>query len=299
MVLLPNPTILRMARVARIIRLVRIVGWPKFFDTLHVMLKSIEASVSVLTWSLFLLVMLIMVIAMLVGALLQGFIAEESNDLAVRRLIFMRWGNFSRAFVTMFEITLANWGPPCWDLINNVDEMWGVFIIGYKMTFGFSVVQVIISVFVQQTFKVASRDEELMIKEKEAATAAFIRSLDRLFNEVDDSGDGHLSWDEFSAVLKNHRIRTWFAAMEVDPSELEFLFEMLDDGDGKIGKDEFISAMQKMKGGSKAMDIVALHHETKKLAKDVVWIKDTLGHRLVGGSSPSTARPWTPLRSIV
>jgi len=38
------------------------------------------------------------------------------------------------------------------------------------------------------------------------------------------------------------------------------------------------------------MDIIALHHETKKLAKDVVWIKDTLGHQLVGGSSPSKAR---------
>jgi len=263
------------------------------------MLKSIEASVSLLIWCIILLIMLIMVISMLVGALLQGFIAKEIHDLAVRRLVFIRWGNFSRVFVTMFEITLANWGPPCWDFINKVDEWWGVFFSGYKMTFGFAVVQVIISVFMQQTFKVASRSDDVMIKEKEAATAAYIRSLDRLFDEVDESGDGQLSRDEFSAVLTNHRFQTWFAAMEVDPSELEFLFEMLDDGDGKIGKDEFISAMQKMKGGSKAMDIVALHHETKKLAKDVVWIKDTLGHRLVGGSSPSTARPWTPLRSIV
>jgi len=65
-----------------------------------------------------------------------------------------------------------------------------------------------------------------------------------LFNEVDESGDGDVSWDEFSAVLTNCKLPTWFAAMEVDPSELEFLFEMLDDGDGQIGKDEFISAIK-------------------------------------------------------
>jgi len=35
------------------------------------------------------------------------------------------------------------------------------------------------------------------------------------------------------------------------------------------------------------MDTIALHHETNKLAKDVVWIKNTLGHQPVGGRSPS------------
>ena len=65
----------------------------------------------------------------------------------------------------MFEITLANWGPPVRRLMNKVDEWWAVFFLAYKLTVGFAVVQVIISTFIQQTFKTASRDEEVMIKE--------------------------------------------------------------------------------------------------------------------------------------
>mmetsp|Transcript_172792 Transcript_172792/g.553917 ORF Transcript_172792/g.553917 Transcript_172792/m.553917 type:complete len:160 (-) Transcript_172792:150-629(-) len=144
------------------------------------------------------------------------------------------------------------------------------------MTFGFAVVQVIISVFIQQTFKMASRDEEVMIKERTSAAGAYIRSLERLFNELDESGDGFISWEEFSSVLKNERIKTWFAAMEVDISELPALFEMLDDGDRQIGRDEFITSVKKIKGNSKSMDIPALRSELKRVTKNIGWIKDAM-----------------------
>lgn len=72
MVFLPNPTILRMARVARILRLVKVVHRAQFFDSLHLIVKSIEANFGVLVWSLLLLLLLMMVIAMLVSQLLQA-----------------------------------------------------------------------------------------------------------------------------------------------------------------------------------------------------------------------------------
>jgi len=289
MVVMPDPTILRIARIARIIRLVRVVQCAKCFDSLHVLIKSIEASVGVLVWSLLLLFLLTIVITMVVSQLLQGFIECETNDLATRRLIFGRWGNLSRSLVTMFEITFANWGPPCWELIDNVGEWWGIFVLVHKMTCGFAVVQVIISVFIQQTFKVTSRDEEVMIKEKDAASAACIKSLDRLFNELDESGDGHISFHEFSTVMSSNRIKSWFRAMEVDVSDLKALFDMMDDGDGEISREEFITSVKKIKGGSTTIDMLALLQETRKSAKSVVWIKDTLAQP--HWASDSTAAP--------
>jgi len=297
MVVLPNPTILRTARIARILRLVRVVHWAKCFDSLHVLMKCIQASLGVLVWSLLLLFVLTIVITMMISQLLQGFIGGERNDLATRRLIFGRWGNLSRSLVTMFEIIFANWGPPCWELMNHVDEWWGVFVLVYKMTCGFAVVQVIISVFIQQTFKVASRNEELMIREKDAASAAYIKSLDRLFDELDESGDGYITMDEFSNVMSSSRIQSWFTAMDVDVSDLKALFEMMDDGDGQIGREEFIDSVKKIHGGSKTIDMIALLQETRKLAKSVMWIKDTLGQRLNSSSdlvfilTPSSAEP--------
>merc|ERR1711988_1745515 len=103
--------------------------------------------------------------------------------------------------MTMFEITLANWGPHCRLLMNNVDEWWALFFLVYKCSIGFAVVQVITSVFIQQTFKVAARDEEVMIQERNMATNAYLKNLERLFQVLDESGDGMVTLEEFESVL--------------------------------------------------------------------------------------------------
>merc|ERR1719356_1932602 len=124
--------------------------------------------------------------------------------------------------------------------MNNVNEWWAFFFIAYKSFIGFAVVQVITSVFIQQTFKVASRDEELMIAEKRTAAKAYLRNLERLFQTLDKSGDGIVTRMEFEAVLQDKTVRHWFAAMEVDVYDASLLFNVLDDGDGKIEMNEFI-----------------------------------------------------------
>merc|ERR1719412_2238018 len=106
-----------------------------------------------------------MILAMTVGNLLMPIIRDPDVDEGVRQVLYEKWGTFLRAVVTMFAVTLANWAPTCWELMNSVSPLWGIFFIAYKCTMGFAVVQVITSVFIQQTFKLAARDEDIMIKE--------------------------------------------------------------------------------------------------------------------------------------
>merc|ERR1712048_1502864 len=180
----------------------------------------------------------IAIIGMFVSQMLQPYIQESSNDLETRIEVYKSWGTFTRAMVTMFEITLANWGPPCRFLMDHVNEWWAFFFVAYKCSIGFAVVQVITSVFIQQTFKVASHDEEVMITEKRNASRAYLRNLERLFQALDTSGDGIVTRKEFEAVLEDKEVSHWFAAMEVDVSEASQLFDVLDDGDGMISLDE-------------------------------------------------------------
>merc|ERR1719203_2535093 len=119
------------------------------------------------------------------GALLELFIADPSQDEQARRDVYNNWGSFVRAFVSVFEITLANWGPHCWLLMNSVDESWAWFFIIWRSVIGFAVIQVISSVFIQHTFKVASSDEEIMIQAKQQQAATFLRHLDNLFSSLD------------------------------------------------------------------------------------------------------------------
>merc|ERR1719422_723210 len=126
-------------------------------------------------------------------SLLEEFIQDTNQDGQDRVEIFKKWGTFVRAYVSMFEITLANWGPQCWLLMNEVNEGWGFFFIVWRCCFGFAVIQVITSVFIQHTFKVANRDQDIMIQEKEKASHAYLKHLDNLFANMDESGDGTIS----------------------------------------------------------------------------------------------------------
>jgi hypothetical protein len=245
-------------------------------------------------WSLLLLVVVITIIAMFVSSQVEDFITDPANDVEVRTLVFESWGTCTRAIVTMFEITLANWGPHCRLLMNRVDEWWALFFLAYKCSIGFAVVQVITAVFIQQTFKVASRDEEVMIAEKKAASKAYIKNLGHLFEKLDKSGDGFITQDEFESVLTDKKVRTWFASIDVNVSEASRLFELLDDGDGAIMRTEFIDAITNLNGAARGTDMLALTRDLRKLTKEVGNISTIFGPLEDAPSSKWRSPPFDP-----
>jgi len=164
--------------------------------------------------------------------------------------------------LTMFEIMLANWGPPCRVLVNKVDEAFALGFIFYRCYAGFAVLNVINAVFIQQTLKVAQNDKEIMIKQKMKAQEDYVRKLKALFWQLDTSGDGLISWDEFQCMMTNSHLKTWLSALEIDPHDLQQFFELLDDGDGQLTINEFVGGISRLKGYAKAVDmaqLVAMH----------------------------------------
>lgn len=269
-----DPTLLRAVRLVRLLRLMRMVSKYTIFDSLILIAKSIQSCVSVLLWTFLLLLLLMLIVSMVNTTILKSFIADTSQDTEARRLVFENWGSFVRAFVSMFEITLANWGPQCWLLMNRVHVGWGFFFIAYRCCFGFAVIQVITSVFIQHTFKVAGRDEEVMIKEKEKASKAIVRHLNNLFAEMDDSGDGLISREEFEAAMKKDRVKNWLGALEISLHDVPRIFRMLDDGDGTVSRDEFVGGLKRLKGNALSIDLFALSKEVQRLKSIVTIIKE-------------------------
>eukprot|EP00811_Abedinium_folium_P020399 NODE_2937_length_2118_cov_40.142642.p1 GENE.NODE_2937_length_2118_cov_40.142642~~NODE_2937_length_2118_cov_40.142642.p1 ORF type:complete len:635 (+),score=159.09 NODE_2937_length_2118_cov_40.142642:215-1906(+) len=262
-----DPNMSRMVRLLRLLRLLRGVRSMKLFEPITLISAAVYASVSVLFWALILLILTKGVIGAIVAQLLSAFIRDESQDYSVREDVYQAWGNWTRAMVTMFQITLANWAPPCWLLTNGVDERWALFFLTYKCTVGFAVIQVILSVFIQQTFKIANRDEAVMIMEKENATAAYYKNLVSLFKACDTSGDGLVTREELQFVLANPKVKSWFAALEIDVGEAEELFNILDskDKDGFIREEEFLLGIKSIKGPSRAKSVFMMHNDLKKV----------------------------------
>merc|ERR1740121_2639274 len=201
---------------------------------------------------------------------LDSFIRDPNQESEVRRDTYMKWGTFYRSYISMFEITLANWGPQCWFLVNKVHALWGVFFILWKCCIGFAVVQVITSVFIQHTFKTASRDEGIMIADKAKANEVYLKHLDNLFAELDENGAGVILREEFEVALQQPRVRHWFAALEIDVSDIPKIFELLDNGHGEIDKADFITGLRKLKGVAQSLDMI-------RVVKDLERIRAVLG----------------------
>merc|ERR1712241_1316875 len=156
---------------------------------------------SILLWSLVLLILVMMMLSMFIGNALVPFMRDLDIQADVRESIYEDWGSFLRALISMFAVTVANWAPYCQRLMNHVDPSWGIFFILYKCTVGFAVVQVISSVFIQQTFKVAGQNDTVMINEKLKSSRAVLKSMENLFQRLDESGDGILTREEWTHMM--------------------------------------------------------------------------------------------------
>merc|ERR1712008_393994 len=178
--------------------------------------------------------------------------------------VYKYYGSFARSMLTMFEITLGNWIVPARALVENVSEWYMLFFLAHKMIIGFSVVSVITAVFIQETFKVATTDDRIMIMNKERGRKINAAKIGALFGH---SGAGSfLDYDHINSVLADPEARIRLAAMELDVRCPRTFFSLLDkDGDGHISFDELLDGVSRLKGQARSYDVATLQSRLVEL----------------------------------
>lgn len=282
-----NPLLLRLLRLGKLMRLLRLVKTVKMLDSLHVLVTSTIASLSVLIWSSVLLVLLMTAVALVLGTLLRGYIEEESRPMDERLKLYKYFGSFTRSFLAVFEITLGNWVPICRMLLEDINEWYAYMIITYKLIVDFSVIKVITAVFMHETFKVAQTDDHLMVVQKTRANKSNAAKMMKLFDQADTEGDGGLTFDQFIKVTSDPFVKTWLSAMELSVHDLPGLFQLMDDGDGRLTPAELIAGVDRLKGGARGVDMVTVLFDLK-VVKDALL--DNLALQTLAGESV-TATP--------
>jgi len=253
-----NATLLRCARLARMMRVLRIIRLIRYFDSLYLLIKSIQASVGALVWSFVCLLSVQAAVGLGITQLLYPFMTDENIDYERRILVYGYFGTLLRMMVTMFEITIGNWVPSCRDLMDNVSDWFGLFYILYTCCLMFAVVRVITAVFITETQRVVSNDDAIAVRQKEKERKAYLQRLKLMFKELDASGDGYVSYDEFEEAFKLPVMQTWLSTLDVNVHELEHLFKLLDTGSGEIEIDEFIQGVSRLKGSASSIDVVTI-----------------------------------------
>ncbi|CAE7237977.1 Scn4a, partial [Symbiodinium natans] len=208
-----NPMLFRLLRIGKLARVLRMVTMSSVLSSLELLIKCLSASLDMLLWTFCLLTFIQCVAGMVVSTLCSDFLKDAGQNIQLREEVYRYYGTFTRTFLTMFEILFANWGPPCRVLVENVSEWFSVFFLLYRCVLGFAVLNVVNAVFVQQTMKTASSDEELAFKQKERDMAAYARKVRRLFQTMDDSHDGAISLEEFSKLVKSPKLKFWMSQL--------------------------------------------------------------------------------------
>lgn len=265
-----NPILFRLLRIGKLARAIRMVTMNSVLASLQLLIKCIAASMNMLFWSFCLLTFVQCVAGMVASTLCRDFIENEKVDVELRREVFRYYGTFTRTFLTMFETLFANWGPPCRVVVENISEWFSLFFLSYRCVLGFAVLNVVNAVFVQQTMKTASSDEELAFKQKERDVALYTRKVKKLFMTMDSSGDGTINKEEFAKLVNSPMLKFWMGQLELEYHDLMSLFEFLDNGDGEITLMEFIEGAARLKGGAKALDIWRIETKLEVLLGDVL-----------------------------
>jgi len=158
----------------------------------------------------------------------------------------------------MFEIHMANWAAPCRVVLNNIGEVWGNALVCYRCVMGYALMSVLGAVFVQQAMSVQQQDQELMILRRAKETDRYTKKLKSLFEAMDTDGDGQLTRKEFDVVTQDQELKHWMESLDINPDDLQGLFDLLDTGDGFVSADEFLTGATRVRGDARNIDVAQL-----------------------------------------
>lgn len=109
----------------------------------------------------------------------------------------------------------------------------------------------------QKTFKVASTDDAIMIRQKTKATNKFRGNMWRLFQALDANNDGYVARKDFRSLEKCPEIKTWLASMEIHVDDFATAFNLMDQSlQGCVTFEEFVGGFSRLKGYARSADLL-------------------------------------------
>lgn len=272
-----NVTMMRLARTVKLARAFRIMRTLRLFEGLRVLVHSVSAFLPSLMWAMIFLGLFIITGGILLGGLLQSYTSDPTVDPERRFWVWRHYGTASRAIYTMFEITFAgSWPMYARPVIEEVGVGYCVFFVAYIVFVVFAVIRVISAIFLKETLDAAQNDAQLVVREKAKASQEYVRRLNKAFQTMDLSQDGVVSKEEFLQLCQDPTINSYMTSLDVDVADGSHLFKLLDDGDGNLTHEEFISGMMRFKGAAKAIDVIYLQREVEWLQQELLRLTDKL-----------------------
>merc|ERR1719491_1980777 len=104
------------------------------------------------------------------------------------------------------------------------------------------------AVVVSNAFDASAADQEAADNIKMRHATKVRSELTDMFKDLDEDQSGWLSKEEFLNCLDDLNFVRKMKMLDIDLEELPDIFEILDDGDGQVDQNEFITGMLQLQG---------------------------------------------------
>eukprot|EP00439_Symbiodinium_sp_Y106_P015806 s1723_g2.t1 len=284
---------LRIWKLLRLVLTVRIMKTVNLFRQLRVLISACISSLSALFWSLVLMVLLELGFTIIICQSLQEYILDEQQDLETRRAISVLYGSFGRALYTVFELTFSGgWIVRVRPVVDNVSHWYAIPFLCYITIVVFAVTRIVTAIFLKETLANAANDAALQLAETKRMARGLQSKFEELFRSLDGDGSDSISFSEFSTAMSYPSVQQYLSTLDLKVQDCAQLFEILDDGDGKITISEFSHGLMLLKGQARALDIMVLQRENAKVLKVCQGIREALR----GGVLSTPKKPLEPQR---
>jgi len=315
---------LRVARLARLGKILRAFRVFKFLRGLRSMMISITGSIVQLFSAMFIMCIFMYTVALIImqgmasetesGGILEGAINASatkpssmpmfgafSDDDTIVQQVYLLYGNIQRTMMTLF-MTISGgleWRQAALPM-SKLGWVYGVLWMAYIAFMIFGMLNVLTGIFVDAAFQAMTNDRDNIIQTQLEEKHSLINMIRGIFEDSDVDGSGQVTFLEFQKLLDNPDMVAYLEAMGIDSTEAQGLFRLLDDdGSGVVSIEEFITGFLRLKGSAKAVDMVMLLYENRKISKKLNKIFKEARHANLSLSNMKAAGAKTSFETSV
>jgi len=249
-------SVIRIVRLLRLVRIIRVVKVLRFVRALRMIVYSIWRSLSLFLWSLSALALLNFVCSIYFTEFVLT--RKVEGGLKDKAELDRYFGSLT---TTMFSLFQAICGGVDWGTLTDVLEREsGVLIVFpfflYIVFNQIAMLNVISGIFLETAMEIARDEREDFV----------VCNARLVFSAADRQKNGTVNWPDFERALNHPDMQNFFEEVDIRISEAKTLFDLLDtSGDGFISADEFLSGCLRVRGPSKALDLLVLSREVSQL----------------------------------
>ncbi|CAE7726187.1 CACNA1S [Symbiodinium sp. KB8] len=274
-------SVMRVMRILRGVKVMRLIRAVRYADELQLVVSCLLLSLRTFMWALSLLVMTIYVMAIYVTQAVYVFRlenpmpdTEDYDGIRIRENLAGFWGSLPTSMLSVFQALTGgvDWGDVLEPLSVYVSEGFGALFVVYMAFCYLALMNVITGTFVETVSRQASK---LKIRSQ-------ILRARHVFSEMDWDHTGTISLHDLQNQAASPAVADFLESVEVDPSEAQYLLEVLDmDGSGTINFEEFLQGTLRLNSSARAADLMLVAREMKRYfihsADEMKIIKQRLG----------------------